>query len=401
MAGFPPATTPSPRVCHVCVAGSDVDYFLSEILHELTIAGCDVHVVCPLDEEVRLPERWTYHHVSFSRNVLSTAHLASLFTLFRILRRGKFDLVHFHSPIAAGIGRIAGLLSGARNIVYTAHGFYFHDGMSPWKHSTFAWAERTLARITDCLLLQSREDYEYARRYMKTRRGIIEYLGNGVPTAKFAQIERPRPSHSSLVRIGFLGRLVREKGCLDLIRAVHRLIEGGMTCELIYGGKALTSDRDDVTEEINRYIHTHGLGGRVGLVGKVDDVPRFLSGLDIFALPSWREGVPRSMIEAMAAGLPVIGTNIRGCREMVQPGRTGLLVPRQNVAELSYALGRLCTDPALRLRMGLAARERAISDFDVGTPVRRQVDVYGVLLGVSRATAVDGPDDAQNQAYIR
>jgi len=114
------------------------------------------------------------------------------------------------------------------------------------------------------------------------------------------------------------------------------------------------------------------------LLGRRDDVPALLSAADVFVLPSYREGMPRSIIEAMASGLPVVATDIRGCREEVADGETGFLVPVRDARALAAALNRLVDDPDLRDSMGRAGTRRAQALFDEAQVLNRQMTVLGL-----------------------
>jgi glycosyltransferase involved in cell wall biosynthesis len=142
--------------------------------------------------------------------------------------------------------------------------------------------------------------------------------------------------------------------------------------ELWVVGERLTSDHG---EDLEPYFAGAGLRPRLRRLGYRADVPAILAAADIFVLPSHFEGLPMSVIEAMLTGLPVVATDIRGPREQVVPGQTGLLVPPATVAPLADALRALATDPALRARMGDAGRTRAMALYDEAAIVAHSLDV--------------------------
>jgi glycosyltransferase involved in cell wall biosynthesis len=145
--------------------------------------------------------------------------------------------------------------------------------------------------------------------------------------------------------------------------------------ELWVIGNRLPTDRG---EDVTATLSGAGLGECLRLLGYREDVAAVLAAADIFALPSHFEGLPMSVIEAMLTGLPVIATDIRGPREQVVDGATGLLVPPMRVPPLARALGRLVGDPALRARMGQAGRERALDLYDETKVVGRTLDLLGL-----------------------
>jgi glycosyltransferase involved in cell wall biosynthesis len=145
--------------------------------------------------------------------------------------------------------------------------------------------------------------------------------------------------------------------------------------ELWVVGNRLSSDRG---EDLAPVFAAAGLGSRLRLLGYRDDIPALLAAADIFALPSHFEGLPMSVIEAMLVGLPVVATNIRGPREQVVDGETGLLVPPRSVAPLAAALSRLANDASLRARMGDAGRARALDLYDEAKVLSRTLDALGL-----------------------
>jgi glycosyltransferase involved in cell wall biosynthesis len=167
-----------------------------------------------------------------------------------------------------------------------------------------------------------------------------------------------------------VSRLVRAKGYSELADAMRALRH----IELWVVGERLASDRG---EDIVAMLQQAGLGDRLRLLGYRHDVPDVLAAADIFVLPSYFEGLPMSVIEAMLTGLPVVASDIRGPREQVVAEETGLLVPARTVAPLVQALRRLATDPALRAAMGAAGRARAVQHYDQSNVLARTIELLG------------------------
>ena len=164
-----------------------------------------------------------------------------------------------------------------------------------------------------------------------------------------------------------LSRLVRHKGYPELLAAMAEL-----PAHLVVVGTRLASDHGP---DMEPYFAASGLGARLHRLGYRADVAAVLAASDIFVLPSHFEGLPMSVIEAMLCGLPVVASDIRGPREQVVDGQTGLLVPPAKVAPLAAALGRLIADEAARARMGAAGRSRAAALYDESDVVSRTLDV--------------------------
>jgi glycosyltransferase involved in cell wall biosynthesis len=173
------------------------------------------------------------------------------------------------------------------------------------------------------------------------------------------------------VVVAVVSRLVRHKGHPELLAAMLAVPNS----ELWVIGDRLVSDRG---EDLEKLFATSALGKRLRKLGYREDIPDLLAAADIFALPSHFEGLPMSVIEAMLVGLPVVASDIRGPREQVVHGKTGLLVPPALVAPLAEALCQLAADATLRARMGEAGRRRALDLYDEARVVERTLDLLGL-----------------------
>jgi glycosyltransferase involved in cell wall biosynthesis len=172
-----------------------------------------------------------------------------------------------------------------------------------------------------------------------------------------------------------IGRMVAEKGYPELFEALARV--PGLTLACV--GTRLESDHEgDVAGALARAQADPAVAARLRLLGYRTDVAALLRGADLFVLPSHREGMPRSIIEAMMTGLPVVATRIRGAREQVVDGETGFLVPVREPTALAEALSRLAADPALRARLGAAGRARALDCYDEAKVIARQIEALGL-----------------------
>jgi glycosyltransferase involved in cell wall biosynthesis len=309
-------------------------------LSALQRAGYDVHIACsrgPYFEKLAA-EGFEMHEVALRRTFDATAHVWPLFQVWRLVRKGGFDVVNAHSPVASAVGRLAAWLAGAKPRVYTVHGFYFHEGM----HGTQRWLlvaiEWLLGRITDRVMFVSEEDRQTALRVGIARREEdTSALLNGVDLGTFrpaavydgeaARVRRDLGLPPGAPVVGIVGRIVREKGYREFLQAARDLTASGVNARFLVLGDSLPSDRDQFGAKFRLQVRDAGLEDRFVFTGLTDRVPEYLRAMDIFVLPSYREGMPRSVLEAMATGLPVVATRIRGCREAVVQGETGLRIP--------------------------------------------------------------------------
>jgi glycosyltransferase involved in cell wall biosynthesis len=300
------------------------------------------------------------------------ADLKSLQDLERVFRRERFDLVHTHNPKPGLLGQLAARAAGIPRVINTLHGFYFHDLMPAGRRRFYILMEQIAASCSDAILSQNPEDLETAVREHICRREDIELLGNGIDLERFSarrlDVEEQRALRAALgipddARVvGFVGRLVEEKGILELFNAMTAIRARIPTAVLLVVGPTDAEKSDALTPAALRA--RFALGDAVVYAGLRQDMPELYGLMDVFVLPSWREGFPRSPMEAAAMGKPVVVTDIRGCRETVVPGRTGLLTPVRDVSRLTEAIVELLGQPERAQAFGDAGRALAERKFD-------------------------------------
>ena len=369
------------KICQLCAVDFTLYHFLLPLMRAMRERGHEVVGVCSdgaLLAKARA-EGFRIEATPIVRGYNPIDHWKTFRALTRFFRAERFDIVHVHTPVAALIGRLAAAWVRVPTVVYTAHGFYFHDGMPRWKRTLFLGLEYLGGRFTNILLTQSAEDADTARSAGLCRGGVIEAIGNGSDPQSFVPAASDDPERAALRRslgvegetpvIAVIGRLVAEKGYPELFAAMR-----DVDARLWVIGERLKSDHaQSIDALIDSVQQEPVLSKRIQFLGYRRDVPTLLRAADIFTLPSHREGMPRSIIEAMLSGLPVVATDIRGSREEVVDGQTGWLVPLGDVPALARALQRLAADADLRKTYGRASRERAAALFDERKIVERQI----------------------------
>jgi glycosyltransferase involved in cell wall biosynthesis len=372
------------KICQLCAVDFTLYHFLVPLMAGLRDAGHEPVGVCAdgdLVDKVRAGG-FRVETVGLTRQIDFGEMSRAYRELVALFRAERFDMVHVHSPIAALIGRAAAWRAGVPRIVYTAHGFYFHDGMAWHKRAMHIALEWLAGRVTDTLFTQAAVDADAARRFLLCRTGDVLAIGNGSDPAVFhpgtdADRNRVRealgtPADRPVILM--VGRLVREKGYPELIEAMRHV-----DAELWAVGDRLISDHA-LGIDSHRQVAAADpvLGRRVRFLGYRGDVADLMRAADIFVLPSHREGMPRSIVEAMLSGLPVVATDIRGSNEAVVDGTTGLLVPVGDPQALADALNALVDDPARRMQFGEAGLVRARDRFDEARVVQRQIAHLGL-----------------------
>ena len=370
------------KICQLCAVDFTLYHFIRPLMAGLRDAGHDVVGICadgPWAEKLRA-EGFRIEPVPFSRSLDLFAHARAYRRLVPLLRAEGIELLHVHTPIAALIGRFAGRRAGVSRIVYTAHGFYFHERMPVWKAAPFVALEWLGGRKTDLLMAQSAEDAALARRLGLCRTGRIEAIGNGADPAIFHPAPAGDPAREKLrSELGVAddaipvilaaGRLVDEKGFPELFDALR-----SVEARLWVAGDRLPSDHaGSVAAAMARIEADADLCARIRFLGHRTDMAALYRAADLYVLASHREGMPRSIVEAMLSGLPVVATDIRGSREEVIDQETGMLVPVADVSKLAEELSRLATDPALRASMGAAGLARAREIFDESEIIAHQI----------------------------
>ena len=370
------------KVCQLCAVDFTLKNFLLPLVDGMHERGWEVISVCSNGPEISSLKKLGYQieTININRSINPLNALRSLILLIYFLKQNKFDVLHVHTPIASLIGRLAAFFTNVPLVVYTAHGFYFHEGMTDWKYKIFTTLERVAGIKTDLLFTQSSEDALTAISEQIMDKSKVYSIGNGVCISKFNpdhincreefRIDNSIPSDAYV--ICFVGRQVREKGLLEFLQASETLSEKYDNIWFLLIGERLTSDHSSGIDE-GLLKAKKLIGKRLISLGMREDIAQILSAIDLFCLPSWREGMPRTIIEAMMMAKPVVATNIRGCREEVDEGKTGLLVPVKDAKELSKALEKICQNPELGKTYGKAGRKKALKYFDERKIINRQL----------------------------
>ena len=337
--------------------------------------------------------------IGWTRNPLDLpAALRALPRIREVVAEGAYDIVHVHTPIAAFLTRLALRhrgRQGAPQIVYTAHGFHFHPGAPAARRVLFLALEKVAARWTDYLVVMTREDAAAAQRWRFLPADRIRRMpGIGVDLALYSP-ERVSATDVSAVRRA-LG--VGDEPCLlmvaefnprkrhgDLLRAFAE-IAGDPTlprAHLLLAGTGAGLDA------VRAQVRASGLEARTHFLGFRRDVPALMRASTALVLPSDMEGLPRSVLEAMAMGLPVVGSRVRGTAELLEEG-CGFLHRVGDAAELASQLRRVLLDPASAQEAASRARAR-VRQYDLASVIRLHEELYASVLdaglGPAAATA--------------
>ena len=372
---------------HVTTVDMSLDLLLLPQLRAFAAAGYDVVGASAPGPYVAGIEAAGIRHVALTNSTRSMNPWRDLLLaveFYRLFKRERPAIVHTHTPKPGWFGRVAARLARVPVVVNTVHGLYATT-TDPWPRRAVVYAlERVAAACSDAELLQSREDLPVLRR-LGVPTSKLQVLGNGIDLERFTP---PSASGRVLARaqlglapeqvaIGVVGRLVWEKGMQEVIDAATALRQTHPEAVVLVAGPLDTEKADGLAaSDLQRVTTESG----IVFLGEQRDIERFYAALDMYVLASYREGFPRSAMEAAATGLPLVVTDIRGCRQVVDHDQNGLLVPPGQARPLTEAMARLAGDRKLRQRMGAASLVKAHAEFDQQTVIDRTLATYQRLL---------------------
>lgn len=327
---------------------------------------------------------------TLTRAVSPLKDLLALRQLVALFRREKPGIVHTHTSKAGVLGRVAARLANVPVVIHSPHGHIFYGHFGPVRSWIFLQAERALAQLTRRLIaLTEAERSEHLERGVG-RPNRFAVVPSGIDVDKFRRVADAKGSRleglnrpPDAIVVGSVGWLTPVKGHRFLIEAIARLKPVHPRLHLmIVGGGSLRG-------ELTALAASRGIGHAVQLLGERQDVPACLAAMDLFVLPSLNEGMGRALIEAMAAGLPVVATRVGGVPAIVENRRTGLLAPPGDSAALAAAIDELIRRPDWAKELGAAARERIGERFGIPAMVQGVEAVYEAALRESRTMMDD------------
>lgn len=384
------------KIIEICAIDATMKSLLGELNAEIKSQGHDLICICSKGKNTKKlrDDGFNVINLNIDRSFNPLFNIISLYYLYKLFKKEKPDIVHVHTPVAAALGRIAAKKAKVLIVIYTAHGFYFHKGMSRLKYNIILKIEKYLAKhYTDFIFTQSEEDRRTALENNFIDKSKILTIGNGVDVwGEFNPINIEKDKIKKTYKefnlnkndkiVTFIGRLVKEKGVIDLLEAFNNVnFNDRKRVKLIMVGDIAQNERDkDTKEKIEKYK----ANSNIIFTGYREDINNILYITDIFCLPSYREGMPRSIIEAMAMECAVVATDIRGSREEVVDGKTGFLVPVNSINILVDKIKELIEDKKLLKEMKIAGRRRAEELYNEKEVVKKQLEIFDKLLNLKQ-----------------
>ncbi len=377
------------KVAHITTIDVSLHMLLLNQLLSIEEQGYEVSGISSPGTHVPVIEAAGIQHIAvpMTRSFTPFADMVSFWRLFTTLRRSDFTIVHTHTPKPGLLGQIAARLAGIPIVVNTLHGFYFHDETPSFWRRFYIMTEKIAALCSDIILSQNSEDIATAIDEGICSPSKIKLLGNGIDIEWFDRehidfdvvdekrrelgLDKKRPV------VGFVGRLVVEKGLLELLQAAQQILLEKPETQFLFVGPLAVEKADALSTSV---AEEYGLSDACTFAGRRYDMPEMYALMDVFVLPSHREGFPRSAMEASAMKVPSVVTDIRGCREAIRDRQNGLLVPLGDIEALSGAVLELLEDSELATQLGENGRRIAEESFDERDVFTRVTAEYARLL---------------------
>ena len=320
-------------------------------------------------------------NVPISRNPFTASNIKAYKELVSLVKREKIDIIHCNTPTGGLLGRFVGMKCKVKKVIYQAHGFHFYKGAPKKNWLLYYPIEKWLARYTDALITINREDYEFAKNKLRLRNGgKVHYVpGVGIDTAQFRldadlRVEKRKElgiPHDAFVLIS-AGELNANKNNSAIIAALDQLKNNNIHYILCGVG--------ELEADLKKQAADAGLGDRVHFLGYRTDVKELYAMADCFVMPSFREGLSRSIMEAMASGLPCIVSKIRGNTDLVAENEGGFLCKPTDYCGFADAINALASDAQLCQNISEFNRTR-VMDFDVAVVEEELRKIYTEMRG--------------------
>lgn len=325
-------------------------------------------------EDCFIPYCDYYYDLPFERSPIKLNNIKTYKQLKEIIDSTDFDIIHCHTPMGGVLTRLAARNVRRKNttVIYTAHGFHFYKGAPIVNWLLYYPVERWLARYTDVLITINKEDYSRAKKF---KAKSIEYVpGVGIDTNKFNEILVNKTKKRSEIGIGensfivlSVGELNKNKNHETIIRAIAQLGNPDIYY-VICGEGPLANYLRNLAREL-------GVANQVKLLGFRTDIAEVSKVSDVFAFPSFREGLSLSLMEAMTSGLPVICSNIRGNSDLVEEGKGGYLIKPDNIQGFTNAILKVYENNTQGKNMGIYNRS-VIRNFDLQNVIVEMEYIY-------------------------
>lgn len=358
--------------------------FLLPQIQWLKNQGHTVHVAS--GDELKIADADQSFLISLQRSPFRLKNVKAFWELKHILCKNRYELIHCHTPMGGALARLAAMRFRKKHgtkVMYTAHGFYFYRNAPVLNWLLYFPVEKWLARHTDVLITINREDYRNAIHYRFKSQVISPIAGVGVDTNRFCSIA-PGEKHRLRKKLGFAetdfiiiyaAEFIQRKNHIFMIKALAGLTEAIPDLKIIFAG---SGKNREIVMNATRSVN---LSSKVCFPGYVDRMEHWLAISDLAVSTSEMEGLPMNVAEAMATGLPVVASRIRGHVDLVEDGVNGLLFDVKDTETFVRHIETLYHSPELREKLGSKARE-TIKPFGIGNVLPEMAEIYSKYLSL-------------------
>lgn len=362
------------KILIVCTTDSMIWNFLVPHINFMRSKGFVVECACSktgffYDELVNMGI--VLHEIPFKRNPFRLNNIKAYINLLNLIKSNEYDLIQCHEPVGGAMGRLAGK-SCRKEVMYFAHGFHFYKG-APKKTILYYIFERILSYLTDILITINQEDFETSKKFHAKKNYLIH--GIGIDTSRFT-----RKINRSYLKSEFnlslenkyllsIGELIHRKNHITVIRSLKTLPNN--IHYLIVGD-------GELKKYLINEVQNLGIADRVHFLGFRKDISLICNAVDIFVFPSLQEGLSVALMEAMAIGLPIIASNIRGNNDLIEDSKGGYLVTDTNPDEYSSKVKLLINNPNLMSNFG-QFNTKKIELFDIKVVLKEVEEILNTI----------------------
>ncbi|MBN9647081.1 glycosyltransferase family 4 protein [Terrisporobacter glycolicus] len=365
------------KILYVTTVSRTINAFLIPHIERLIDEGYEVDCACSIDKEVdkRIVDKGcNIFDTPFSRNPLDVKNIKAFKKLIKLQRENQYDIVHVHTPVASVFGRILKRKFPSLKTIYTVHGFHFFKGGPKLNWLIYYPIEKLMAKYTDMAVTINSEDFERAKKI-----GIKEVCmtnGVGLDLSFYnhklydkKQCRKKFNINDDDFVIVMIAEVNKNKNHEQMINAVEELVKVHKSVKVLCAGDG------PLLKHIKEEIKNRNLSHVINMLGFRSDINEIISCSDVGMLMSYREGLPRNIMELMAFGKPIVGTNVRGVRDLIDEGKNGYLVEVGDYMKTFYALNTLINDNNLLSKMSENCLKR-VNKYSIEHIMKELVEVY-------------------------
>lgn len=365
------------KILYITTLSSTINAFLIPHINMLREKGYQVDCACSINQDIKkneLDKDVNIYEIPFKRNPIHPSNVKALKKLIKLQSKNEYDIVHVHTPTAGVYGRLLKIKFPKLKTIYTAHGFHFYDGAPMQNWLIYYPIERVMAKLTDTIITMNNEDYERAKKFNINETYKVNGVGVDLSKYSMSNIDIRAVRESNNLKdndfvILMIAEVNKNKNHKQMIDAIKILKKRG-----IDNIKVICTGQGPMLDEINNYIYERNLENNIKMLGYRTDINKLIAICDIGILMSYREGLPRNIMELMACGKPVIGTNIRGIRDLIKDNKNGYLVNVGDSKDTADKIERLYKDKELRKAISINSIN-FIGDYNIKN-VLESMEVY-------------------------